>query len=100
MTILKNQNTLLSKEIAREKEQIKETIEALVDENRQLKDALIEAHIHQRRKRQVCSPSAVWEKYCGQKFYSSKDLNRDGGCRRSKQSDCRGHLMTEGQADT
>ena len=44
MSILKDQNRLITKEFQREKEQIKLTIEALVSENRELKDALIEAH--------------------------------------------------------
>lgn len=60
MAILKNQNALISKEFAKEKEEIKQTLEALMDLNRQLKDALIEAHFRERqqRKRKVCSPDA------------------------------------------
>lgn len=42
MNILKNQNGLLSKEHSRQKAQMKETIDVLIAENRQLKHALIE----------------------------------------------------------
>ena len=41
MNIVKKQNVLISKEYQREKEQIKLTVEALIAENRELKDALI-----------------------------------------------------------
>lgn len=39
-------------------------------------------------------------KYYEHKFYSSKDLNGDYVSKKSDHSDWRGHILTEGQADT
>jgi hypothetical protein len=94
MSILKNQNSLISKEFAREKEQIKQTVEALLEENRQLKDALIEAHFKERRKHQVRSPEAVLGDFYGPKFYSSKELGKWDQAKRQSRN-WRSPLKTE-----
>lgn len=39
-------------------------------------------------------------KNSGQKFYSSKDLNKDQASKKSEHSDWRGHILTEGHLDT
>jgi hypothetical protein len=81
MNILKNQNSLLTKEHAREKEQVRLALEALASENRQLKDALIEAHFKIRKMKRSHSKEARLGDYICEQFDSCRDhekLQSDG----------------------
>lgn len=100
MSILKSQNALISKEFAKEKEQIKQTVEALLAENRELKDALIESHFRERRKRQATSPEVVLGGFCGPKFYSTKELGKWQELKSRDRFDWRSPLKTEAHGES
>lgn len=100
MSILKNQNALISKEFAREKEQIKQTVEALLEENRQLKDALIESHFRERRKRQMTSPETILGDFCVPRFYSTKELGKWQEVKSKDRFNWRSPLKTEAHGES
>ena len=100
MGILKSQNALITKEFQREKGQLKMTLEALVRQNRELKDALIQAHFKERRMNKSASREVLYGDYVIEQHFSYEDLDRAQKKTKKYSEKGRDRLLTEGVYDT